>query len=46
VAVLDAQRGRLLAVWDVPKDRPEFSITADGRVQLVESEEPKIATHK
>ena len=46
VAVLDARRGRLLAVWDVPKDRPEFSITADGRVQLVESEESKGTSQK
>jgi len=39
VAVLDMQRGRLLAVWDVPKDRPDFSVTADGRVQLAETSE-------
>ncbi|MCX6899409.1 MAG: PQQ-binding-like beta-propeller repeat protein [Verrucomicrobia bacterium] len=46
VAVLDAMRGRLLALWDVPKDRPDFAIRADGRVQLVESEESKSATQK
>jgi outer membrane protein assembly factor BamB len=40
VAVLDIQRGRLLAVWDVPKDWPEFAITDEGRVQLVETPEP------
>lgn len=39
VAVLDKQRGRLLAVWDVPKDRPEFALAEDGRVQVVESGE-------
>lgn len=40
VAVLDVRRGRLLAVWDVPKERPDFSMTADGRVQLAVSEDP------
>jgi len=39
VAVLDMQHGRLLAVWDVPKDRSEFTIAANGRVQLIESNE-------
>jgi len=41
VAMLDVWRGRLLAVWNVPKDWPEFSITPDGRVQWAESRESK-----
>lgn len=36
VAVLDWARGRTLAVWDVPKDRAEFSIATDGRAQFTE----------
>jgi outer membrane protein assembly factor BamB len=36
VAVLDWARGRILAAWDVPKDRTEFSIAPDGRAQFVE----------
>jgi PQQ-like domain len=31
VAVVDAGRGRVLGVWNVPKDWPDFSIRPDGR---------------
>ena len=41
VAMLDVWRGRLLAVWNVPKDWPEFSIRPDGRVQWAENRESK-----
>jgi outer membrane protein assembly factor BamB len=36
VAVLDLARGQTQAVWEVPKDRAEFSIAADGRAQFTE----------
>ena len=41
VAVVDTRRGRLLAVWNVPRDWPEFSIGPDGRLRLAESSEPR-----
>ena len=41
VAVLDMQRSRLLAIWDVPKDRSDFSMAPDGRVLLNETNSQK-----
>jgi outer membrane protein assembly factor BamB len=39
VAVLDIAHGRSVAVWNLPKDRADFVVGEDGRLQLHESGE-------